>query len=114
MFYATTQSFWSSNKYDVMLTENTTSVQYFKSHLSRKQKSMVSESTFAIKKEKQSWSFVTFILNLVVRHSVNQRDERHILPDSSTSIFLLAKTTGHMLTYIPGKPICGIGLYPNR
>ena len=51
MFYVTTQSFWSSNKYDVMLTENATPVQYFKSLLSRKQKSVVSESTFAIKKK---------------------------------------------------------------
>ena len=49
MFYVTTQSFWSLNKYDVMLTENATSVQYFKSLLSRKQKSVVSKSTFAIK-----------------------------------------------------------------
>ena len=70
MFYVTTQNFWSSNKYDVMLTENATSVQYFKSFLSRKQKSVVSESIFTIKKKK-SWSFVTFILGLVVRHSVN-------------------------------------------
>ena len=107
------KSFWSSNKYDVMLTENATSVQYFKSLLSRKQKSVVSKSTFAIKKEK-SWSFVTFILDLVVRHSVNQHDERHILSDSSTSIFLLAKMTGHVLSCISGKPICGIGLYLNR
>ena len=114
MFYVTTQSFWSSNKYDVMLTENATPVQYFKSLLSRKQKSVVRESTFAIKKKKKSWSFVTFILDLVIRHSVNQRDERHILPDSSTSIFLLAKTTGHVLSCIPGKPICGIGSYLNR
>ena len=71
MFYVTTQNFWSSNKYDVMLTENATSVQYFKSLLSRKQKSVVSESTFAIKKKKRNcghsshsysvWSFVTVL-----------------------------------------------------
>ena len=70
MFYVTTQSFWSSNKYDVMLTENAASVRYFKSLLLWKQKSVVSKSIFAIKKEK-SWIFVTFILSLVVRHSVN-------------------------------------------
>lgn len=70
MFYVTTQSFWSSNKYDVMLTENAASVQYFKSLLSSKQKSVVSDSISAIKKEK-SWSFVTFIFGLVVPHSVN-------------------------------------------
>ena len=45
-------SFWSSNKYDVMLTENATPIQYFRSLLSCKQKSVVSESTFAIKKKK--------------------------------------------------------------
>ena len=53
-----------------MLTENAASVQYFKSFLSRKQKSVVSESIFTIKKKKKLWSFVTFILRLVIRHSV--------------------------------------------
>ena len=84
MFYVTTQSFWSLNKHNVVLTENVTSVQYFKSFLLRKQKSVVSKSIFAIKK--QLWSFITFILGLVVCHSVNQCDERHILPASSLPI----------------------------
>ena len=65
-------SFWSSNKYDVMLTENATPVQYFRSLLSCKQKSVVSESTFAIKKKKcghlshsySIWSFVTVLTSV--------------------------------------------------
>ena len=96
-----------------MLTENAASVQYFKSFLLRKQKSVVSESIFTIKKKK-SWSFVTFILDLVVRHSVNQRDKRHLtrflyfhfpFGEDDQSRALLYSWEAHLWYWIVSEPL---------